>query len=135
MRSLRRQQASDIIREHFQSLKGVGAGTDVLVSARGSGRRMVEIYRLLTGEMPQAPGIEAEYYGDETPAVEFASPTERDPNETYYVVTGRGEDPDVLIKGDQNGSSKQGSKEGDQESVSEGEQAGRSVRRLSGHRD
>jgi len=133
MVSHRRQQATDIIREHFYSLKDVDSDTDVMVSARSTGRMMVEIYRLLTNEMPQAPGIEAEYYGDETPAVEFVTPTERDPSETYYVIPGVGVgNPDVMIKGDQNGSSEENSQEG---SISESEQRRSSVRRLKGHRD
>jgi hypothetical protein len=108
-----------------------------MVSAREAGRRMIEIYRLLTDEMPQVPGIEMEYKGDELPAVEFASPSERDPNETYYVITGDGAgEPDVLIKGDQNGNSEKGSpEEGSQKRIGEGEQRRTDVRRLKGRGD
>jgi len=102
MRSLKRTQAAKVIEEHFRSLTSTHEHEDVLVSARVAGRRMVEIYRLLTGEMPQAVGIEAEYFSDEMPGVEFASPTERDPSEVVYVHPGLGGEPDVLIKGDQN---------------------------------
>lgn len=138
MVSHRRQQAADIVREHFRSLERIGPKEDVLVSAREAGRKMVEIYRLLTGDMPQAPGIEVEYAGDELPAVEFASPSERDPNEIYYVMTGAGGEPDVLIKGDQHGN-QEGNTQGQLEEqkpkgISEGEQRGRDVRRLKGHR-
>jgi hypothetical protein len=130
MVSFRKQQATEIIREHFLKLRHVEENEDVLVSAREAGRRLVEIYRLLTNEMPQSPGIEVEYYGDETPAVEFASPTERDPNEAFYVVTGSGNEPDILIKGDQNGSDEKSS-EG---SIDEGEQGRRNLRLPEGHR-
>ena len=102
MKSLKRQQAAKIIEEHFAALQDLKSGTDVLVSARDTGRRMVEIYRLLTNEMPQAPGIESEYHSDELPALEWTSPTERDPNEHYQVITDVTE-PDILIPGDQNG--------------------------------
>ena len=138
MVSHRRQQASDIIREHFRSLERIGPKEDVLVSARAAGRRMVEIYRLLTGDMPQAPGIEVEYAGDELPAVEFASPSERNPNDVYYVMTGSGKEPDILIKGDQHGNEESNTTKGQLEngrpkSLSEGEQGRRDVRRLKGH--
>jgi hypothetical protein len=67
---------------------------------------MVEIYRLLTGEMPQAAGIEVEYQGDELPGVEFASPIERNPNEIFHVnISVHLGDPDILIPGDQDGES------------------------------
>lgn len=81
-------------------------GRDVLVSAKGAGRRMVEIYRLLTNEMPQSPGIEAVYNSDEEPAVEWATPVERPPDELFYVEPGFGGEPDILFKGDQDGTSK-----------------------------
>ena len=134
MVSHRKQQATDIIREHFHKLSGVKGREDVSVSAREAGRRMVEIYRLLTNEMPQAPGIEVEYYGDETPAVEFASPTERDPNEAFYVLTGSDNEPDILIKGDQDGNRKEGSGENSEGSLNEGEQGRRHLRFPEGHR-
>lgn len=103
--SLKRSQAARIIEEHFRRLKSVRPGEDVLVSARQTGRAMVEVYRLLTGSMPQSAGIEAEFHGDELPGVEFASPTERDPNKVYYVHPGQDGEPDVLIPGDQDDSS------------------------------
>ena len=102
MKSLKRQQAVKIIEEHFAALQNLKQSDDVLVSARDTGRRMVEIYRLLTNEMPQVPGLESEYHSDELPALEWASPTERDPNECYQVITDVTE-PDILIPGDQNG--------------------------------
>jgi hypothetical protein len=80
--------ATNLIRDFFQ--QGDPSG---LVSTQEAGRRMVEIYRLLTDEMPQAPGIEFEYHADETPAVEWSSPTERDPCEIQYVVPGN---PDII---------------------------------------
>jgi len=138
MVNLRRRQATDIIREHFEGLQRRGPGEDVLVSAREAGRRMVEIYRLLTNEMPQAPGIEVEYHGDELPAVEFASPTERDPNETYYVITGeRAGEPDVMIKGDQDGNEESNTQkgitqEGEHKSLGEGQSRRSDVRLLKG---
>ena len=98
MVNLKKTQAALIIEEHFSRLEKCRGGGDVLISAREAGRRMVEIYRLLTGEMPQSAGIEAEYSGDELPGVEFASPLERDPNDIFYVYPGL---PDVLIPGDQ----------------------------------
>ena len=105
MKSLKKTQAAAIISEHFRSLEGVPPGEDVSVSARGAGRRMVEIYRLLTREMPQSPGIEALYESNEVPAVEWSSPTERRPDELFYVQPGFGGEPDIVIKGDQDGSS------------------------------
>lgn len=99
-------QAAAIISEHFRVLN-LHPGEDVLVSGRASGRQMVEIYRLLTGEMPQSPGIEDVYETGETPAVEWSTPVERNPNELFYVQPGFGGDPDILIKGDQNGASKE----------------------------
>ena len=102
MKSLKRQQAAKIIEEHFRAI--TRAKEDVLVSGREAGRRMVEIYRLLTGEMPQAPGIESEFRADELPALEWASPSERDPNEVFQVIASNGLEPDIIIPGDQNGS-------------------------------
>lgn len=127
--SLKKTQAAKIIEEHFRYLSSARVkGDDVPVSAREAGRRMVEIYRLLTGEMPQAAGIEEEYHGDELPGVEFPSPLERDPNEVFYVHPGQ---PDILIPGDQHGN--------DQKSITEErprEVGGRRTRRLLGpHRD
>ena len=116
--TLKKTQAAKIIEEHFRVFQREGGETvsppggarlggetvsppdDVLVSARMAGRRMVEIYRLLTGEMPQSPGIEVEYRSNELPGVEFSSPLERDPSELYYAHPG---DPDILIPGDDNG--------------------------------
>jgi hypothetical protein len=97
--NLKNQQAAELIRRHFELLDRLEPGVaDILVSAREAGRKMVEIYRLLTGEMPQSPGVEHEYQPEETPAVEWSAPTERDPNDINYVHPG---DPDVVIKGDQ----------------------------------
>jgi hypothetical protein len=113
-KTLKKTQAASIIEEHFRSLnRGLAkvdstgrSADDVFVSARAAGRRMVEIYRLLTGEMPQAAGIEIEYRGDELPGVEFASPIERDPNEIFHVnVSVHLGDPDILISGDHDGES------------------------------
>jgi hypothetical protein len=64
---------------------------------------MVEVYRLLTGEMPQSPGIEFVYRADETPAVEWSSPIERRPDELLYVLPGFSGEPDIVIKGDHHG--------------------------------
>ena len=118
MKSLKKTQAAAIISEHFRSLTKRQPGGIVLVSAEHAGRQMVEIYRLLTNEMPQSPGIEATYDADEVPAVEWASPTERRPDELFYVKPGFGGEPDILIKGDQDGTSKkaiQGNQAEDQE--------------------
>jgi hypothetical protein len=101
--SLKKSQAAAIISEHFRVLKGISSNQDVLVSAKEAGRQMVEIYRLLTSEMPQSTGIEVMYNTDEVPAVEWASPTERPPDELFYVRPGFGREPDILIKGDQDG--------------------------------
>jgi len=100
--SLGKYQAAKIIEEHFRVLVSRKADEDVLVSARASGRRMVEIYRLLTNEMPQSVGIEAEYHVDELPGVEYTSPVERPPDEILYVHPGQGGEPDVVIEGDLN---------------------------------
>ena len=97
------EMATAIIEEHFRLLRGVKGREDVLVSGRTSGRWMVEIFRLLTGSMPQAAGIEVEFHGDELPGVEFASPVERDPNDVYFVYPGKLGEPDVLVPGDQHG--------------------------------
>ena len=94
------EMATRIIEEHFRLLRGVKGKEDVLVSGRISGRWMVEIFRLLTGSMPQAAGIEVEFHGDELPGVEFASPVERDPNDVYFVYPGKEGQPDVLVPGD-----------------------------------
>jgi hypothetical protein len=103
--SLKRQQAAKIIEEHFACLRRAKPREDVLVSARESGRRLVEVFRLLTGDMPQAAGIDVEFTPDETPALEWTSPVERDPNELYAVDTQPG-GPDILTPmGDHHGSS------------------------------
>ena len=103
MKSLKKQIAADIIAEHFRCLVGRTSLEAVLVSAEEAGMKMVEIYRALTGEMPQAPGIEELYFSDETPAVEFVAPTERRPDEIAYVHPGELGEPDIIIKGDQHG--------------------------------
>lgn len=96
----RKKQATDIITSVFRGIKeaevGV-AGVHITIDARLAGRMMVSIYRLLTGEMPQSPGIEIEFRADELPAVELASPTERGPNRALYVQAGGGPgEPDVI---------------------------------------
>jgi hypothetical protein len=99
----KKSRAAAIISEHFKVLDMHPDVEDVYVSARDAGCRMVEIYRLLTDEMPQSPGIEAVYNADEQPAVEWAAPIERRPDELFYVKPGFGGEPDILIKGDQHG--------------------------------
>jgi hypothetical protein len=54
----RKSKAAKLIEEHFQKIQSASPGVNVLVCGREVGRRMVEIYRLLAGEMPQAAGIE-----------------------------------------------------------------------------
>jgi hypothetical protein len=66
---------------------------------------MVELYWLLTGEMPQVPGIEDDvscydFRYSFNPALEWTS-HEADPNQIMSVIPGLGEGPDILIKGDQ----------------------------------
>ena len=101
--SLRKQQAARVIEEHFAQLRRLKPNEDVLVSAREAGRRLVEVFRLLTDDMPQAVGIDIEFTPDERPALEWASPTERDPNELYAVDVVPG-GPDILTpRGDQHG--------------------------------
>lgn len=95
---LKRARATKIIEEHF---KCISNEIEVLVSAREAGRKMVEIYRLLTGDMPQAVGIDVEYRGDELPGVEFATPMERSAQRVTAVHPGFGDEPDILIEGDQ----------------------------------
>lgn len=81
-----RQHATDLI------TKCIHEGD--LHAARG----MIEIFRLLTGDMPQSPGVEKLYDANELPGVEWASPVERDPNRVWYVTPG---DPDIIEeKGD-----------------------------------
>ncbi|NNL46951.1 MAG: hypothetical protein HKO76_01115 [Acidimicrobiia bacterium] len=61
-------------------------------------KKMIEIFRLLTGDMPQSPGVEKLFNADELPGVEWASPVERDPNKVFCVVTGEFSEPDVIIE-------------------------------------
>ena len=102
MKSLKKRQATAIISELFKVLRH---DPDAAISVEEAGRRMVEIYRLLTDEMPQSPGIEEVFDADEELAVEWATPIERRPDELFYVKPGFGGEPDILIKGDQNGTS------------------------------
>ena len=62
--------------------------------------QMVELYWLLTREMPQVPGIEFDFPLTFEPALEW-TPHEADPNKIVSVIPGFGEKPDILIKGDQ----------------------------------
>jgi hypothetical protein len=102
-KSLKKQQAAKIIEEHFACLRRARPNEDVLVSAREAGRRLVEVFRLLTDDMPQATGIDVEFTPDERPALEWVSPTERDPNELYAVDPAPG-GPDILTPmGDHHG--------------------------------
>jgi len=73
-----KKKATDIITELFSNIREIeNRGAEATMSSRLAGRLLVEVYRLLTGEMPQSPGIEIEFRADELPAVELASPTER----------------------------------------------------------
>ena len=114
---MNKTRAAHLIREHFEVLQGANSHHLVLTSARDSGRRMVEIYRLLTGELPQVPGIEIAFHADETPAVEWSSPTERDPSEVLYVLPGN---PDIILRGDQTNGISSNERE-DQRSLGEGQ--------------
>ena len=90
-----RKRATDIITKCLQD--------DSLYAAW----RATEVYRLLTGEMPQAPGLEKIYNSDELPGVEWASPVERDPGEVLYVHVGEGLEPDI-IRGEEGSHGKRG---------------------------
>ena len=92
------QLATDIITAFFKRLK---ESPKLYVSGRDAGVQMVQIYRLLTGEMPQSPGIEYDFSSEEMPALEWASPTERDPDKILCVHPGSGDSPDIILKGDQ----------------------------------
>jgi len=97
-------RAAEIIRKHLLILERFPRA-EILVE--DACRRMVEIYRILTNEMPQSPGLEELYRSNEEPAVEWATPLERTPDELFYVQPGFGNKPDILIKGDQDGTSKE----------------------------
>ena len=92
------QLATDIITELFKRLHKTPS---LFISGRDAGVKMVQIYRLLTGEMPQSPGIEYDFSPEEMPALEWASPTERDPDKILCVHPGSGDSPDIILKGDQ----------------------------------
>jgi len=66
---------------------------------------MVQIYWLLTGEMPMVEDLDLIDLPLHPPAIEFVSPTEReDPDAAgniVYVHPGLGDDPDIIIQGDQ----------------------------------
>ena len=66
----RKTLAAKIIEDHFQDL----AEKDYNVSARQVGLKMIEIYRLLTDEMPQSAGIHAVIDPKELPPLDFARP-------------------------------------------------------------
>lgn len=84
MNEARKKKATDFITKCLQD--------DSLYAAW----RATEVYRLLTGEMPQSPGLEKIYAPDEMPGVELASPTERDPSRLLYVQAGEYGEPDVI---------------------------------------
>jgi len=63
--------AAKIIEDHFHDL----AKKDYNVSARQTGLKMIQIYRLLTGEMPQAAGIHAVIDPKELPPLNYERPT------------------------------------------------------------
>lgn len=93
-----KKKATDLITEVFSYIRQIEAsGAEATMSGRLAGRLMVEMYRVLTGEMPQSPGIEIEYHADELPGVELSSPVERDPSIVRTVMPQRlrGE-PDVI---------------------------------------
>jgi hypothetical protein len=92
------QLATNIITAFFKRLK---ESPKLYVSGRDAGIQMVQLYRLLTGEMPQSPGIEYDFSPEEMPALEWASPTERDPDKILCVHPGSGTSPDIILKGDQ----------------------------------
>ena len=59
-----------MIEDHFRDLQR----RDYQVSAREAGKKMIQIFRELTGEMPQAAGIDAVLTPDELPALEWGQP-------------------------------------------------------------
>ena len=92
----RKVRATNLISEHFALFR---AGRTEITMYE-AGKLLVELYRELTGEMPQSPGIEMLYHADETPAVEFVSPSEGLPDNIQCVVPGFNGEPDILLEGD-----------------------------------
>jgi hypothetical protein len=68
--------------------------------SRLAGKRMVEIYQLFTGEMPQVENLHLFNMSPTAPAIEFIAPIEGDPSNITYVHPGLGGEPDI-IQGDQ----------------------------------
>ena len=68
---------------------------------------LVQVFKLLTGEMPQVPGLDLTHYQNEFPAVEWASPRDRELATLNYVYPGSGFNPDVVIEGDHNDEDRQ----------------------------
>jgi hypothetical protein len=93
---LARLRATELIRQTY------AVGPQILPAdlAKTFRKKMVELYWLLTGEMPQVPGIELDFPYSFEPALEW-TPHEADPNQIMSVIPGLGEGPDILIKGDQ----------------------------------
>lgn len=102
---VQKQKAADLIAEHVEQLRRVLPFKDVNVSAQDAGRRMVQIYWLLTGEMPMVGDLDLIDLPLHPPAIEFVSPTEREDHDAagniVYVHPGLGDDPDIIIQGDQ----------------------------------
>ena len=92
-------QATALIAHLLRELR---ANPHLMVPGRGAAAGLIHIYRLLTGGMPLVPGVDAYYASEELPAIEWASPTERDPNQTLYVYPAEGIGPDIVIEGDHN---------------------------------
>jgi hypothetical protein len=102
---VRKQKAAELIAEHIDELRKVLPFRDVNRSAQDAGRRMVQVFWLLTGEMPQVADLDLIDLPSEPPAIEFVSPSEReDPDsagDIVFVHPGLGIDPDIIIQGDQ----------------------------------
>jgi hypothetical protein len=100
-------------------------GSTILLGSLAKKFRMklVELYWLLTGEMPQVPGIEQDFPYTFEPALEW-TPHEVDPNNIVSVIPGFGAEPDILIKGDQ---------DAEEEEKGRAELAARDQRRLGPH--
>ena len=90
-----RFRATELIRLAYKSPSALPADYD-----RRFRKRMVELYWLLTGEMPQVPGIECDFPYSFDPALEW-TPHEADPGKIMNVYPGRNGEPDILVKGDQ----------------------------------
>jgi len=84
--SLNETKAAKLIEEWFAPLQQ----EDKEVSARKAGTVMVALYRLLTGEMPQSPGIPI--LSDELPGVNFDSYRQR------INRLGDGKEPDIFVE-------------------------------------